>query len=691
VGLTPLPLGALLRRADRDLAGGTSLFGLPARRFWAPAPAPADLSVRIHGRPAATPFGPAAGPHSQLAQNIALSWLAGARVIELKTVQVRDDLVIPRPCIDMRTVGYNVEWSQELTLEQSLEEYVKAAMLVRLLAASGRLPAGAGTGDTVFDLSVGYDLAGLRSPRVEAFVAGLTDARPTIDRLRRDIPSAFGAWRDLDFPAQICATATLSTFHGCPPGEIRAMAAHLMREHGLACTVKLNPTLLGPADARALLHDALGFDEVVVPEDAFARDLRWDDLCAMAEALDAEARQLGTGFGLKLTNTLVVENRAGFLAPGEREAYLSGAPLHVLAVELLHRVRTAFGTRFPLSFSAGVDAGNFADTLALGLAPVTACTDLLRPGGYGRTAAYFRRLSERMASIGATTIDELVILGHGCAREALAAAGAAAAIGADQRAAAGAALDSGTPLRDAGLHAATLAAWRRAAEPLNAATYAEAVRRDPRYARARNATPPRKIGRALWLLDCLTCDKCLPVCPNDALFTAVVPAVPLPRATARMGPDGRWSVSILPPLVPAEPHQILVFDGFCNDCGNCDVFCPEDGGPHRTKPRLFATEADWRRAAPQPGLVLSPAGRGPRVLGRDDGREREVVLDGGLAHYTGEGFRVRFDPADPAGSLAGSAGPGVEVDLGWPLVMLALREAVMAPGAVSYLTCLEDP
>jgi putative selenate reductase len=143
--------------------------------------------------------------------------------------------------------------------------------------------------------------------------------------------------------------------------------------------------------------------------------------------------------------------------------------------------------------------------------------------------------------------------------------------------------------------------------------------------------------------------------------------------------------------VPAEPHQILVFDGFCNDCGNCDVFCPEDGGPHRTKPRLFATEADWRRAAPQPGLVLSPAGRGPRVLGRDDGREREVVLDGGLAHYTGEGFRVRFDPADPAGSLAGSAGPGVEVDLGWPLVMLALREAVMAPGAVSYLTCLEDP
>ena len=88
----------------------------------------------FHGRRVPTPYGPAAGPHAQLAQNVALAWLGGARIIELKTVQIRDDLVIPRPCIDMQTVGYNVEWSQELKLEQSLEEYVKASLLVRMLA-----------------------------------------------------------------------------------------------------------------------------------------------------------------------------------------------------------------------------------------------------------------------------------------------------------------------------------------------------------------------------------------------------------------------------------------------------------------------------------------------------------------------------------------------------------------------------
>ena len=92
-----------------------------------------DLSTRFHGHRAATPLGPAAGPHTQLAQNIALSYLAGGRILELKTVQVNDHLVIPRPCIDMRTVGFNVEWSQELEVEQSPREYAKARFLVAIL------------------------------------------------------------------------------------------------------------------------------------------------------------------------------------------------------------------------------------------------------------------------------------------------------------------------------------------------------------------------------------------------------------------------------------------------------------------------------------------------------------------------------------------------------------------------------
>ena len=47
--------------------------------------------------------------------------------------------------------GYNVEWSQELKLEQSLEEYVKASMLLEIVVASGRLELEPGFDEFLFD------------------------------------------------------------------------------------------------------------------------------------------------------------------------------------------------------------------------------------------------------------------------------------------------------------------------------------------------------------------------------------------------------------------------------------------------------------------------------------------------------------------------------------------------------------
>ena len=76
--------------------------------------------------------------------------------MELKTVQVLDELQIPRPCIDMQTVGYNVEWSQELRVEQSLHEYVKGSMLIQILQASGKLTLANNFGNVLYDMSVGY-------------------------------------------------------------------------------------------------------------------------------------------------------------------------------------------------------------------------------------------------------------------------------------------------------------------------------------------------------------------------------------------------------------------------------------------------------------------------------------------------------------------------------------------------------
>ncbi len=66
-------------------------------------------TVSVFGETCATPVGPAAGPHTQLAQNIVTSWLTGGRFIELKTVQILDRLELEKPCIDAEDECFNTK------------------------------------------------------------------------------------------------------------------------------------------------------------------------------------------------------------------------------------------------------------------------------------------------------------------------------------------------------------------------------------------------------------------------------------------------------------------------------------------------------------------------------------------------------------------------------------------------------
>ena len=297
--------------------------------------------MAFHGGRASSPLGPAAGPHSQLAQNIVLSWLGGSRIIELKTVQILDQLVIPRPCIDMRNVGYNVEWSQELRLSQSREEYVKASMLIEMLATE--LDVAVGFADVIYDMSVGYDLAGIQSEAVQAFIRGMQDATDLVERFRAEIPPAYGHLRELPFRTRLANSLTLSTFHGCPPDEIEKIIDYLLRNHGLNCVIKLNPTLLGAAEVRRLLADEMGYDDIEVPSEAFEKDTTWPQAEGFVERLSRTAGQLGLGLGVKFSNTLIVAHDGTFLPASEKVKYLSGPPLHVLAMHLVHRFRRRFG------------------------------------------------------------------------------------------------------------------------------------------------------------------------------------------------------------------------------------------------------------------------------------------------------------------------------------------------------------
>ncbi len=673
VQLAPVPFDVLIGRMFCELAEKKSIFDLPAQRFVQNYPG-RDLSIALHGRRASTPFGPAAGPHTQMAQNIALSWLAGGRAIECKTVQVNDAIEVTRPCIDMGTVGYNVEWSQELTVAQSLEEYVKGAMLIEMLKASG---VGAGLSDTVFDMSVGYDLAGIRSAKVRGFLESMLDASAVVDKLRAQIPEPWRKFRDLPYPTRISDTLTLSTFHGCPPGEIEAIVEHLVGEVGLDVVVKLNPTLIGREELDFMLRDTMGYRDTDVPDRAFAEDATWDEVVDLVERLGPFARARGRSFGVKFSNTLVVVNDKGVFPRSEPLMYLSGPPLHPLAIALVARFRGVFGDRFPVSFSGGVDEGNFADTVALGLKPVTACSDLLKFGGYRRGWRYIGDLVKRMDAARAKDIDTFVIKAHGEAEAAL----AELELPEERAAACRVALANGGDLRAAAGDA--FAAWVSAARVLNAAVYAERALTNRRYSAAENETPPKKIGSSLVLFDCLTCDKCIPVCPNDANFSFSLPLGE--TAVERVSPvPGGFEVEIAGAIKVAKPRQIGAFADVCNECGHCDVLCPEDGGPYLTKPLFFGSQESFEASPHRDGFVVDKHGDGLAMRGRFGGEVVRLERRGARVRFSGQGFDLELDPGDVAATVSGAAeGP---VDLTRLRIMLPILDAVAAPGAVNYVS-----
>ena len=123
-------------------------------------------TIEIFGRKLENPVGPAAGPHTQLAQNLVAAYVAGARFFELKTVQKMDgqelSACIPKPCIVAEEEAYNCEWSTELYVPQAMEEYIKGWILIHVIAKEF----GIGSPDGFqFNMSCGYNLEGIKDKR----------------------------------------------------------------------------------------------------------------------------------------------------------------------------------------------------------------------------------------------------------------------------------------------------------------------------------------------------------------------------------------------------------------------------------------------------------------------------------------------------------------------------------------------
>lgn len=379
------------------------ILGLHRDLFFRPGP-DNRLTLERYGRRLDSPLGVAAGPHTQLAQNIISAWLTGARYMELKTVQVLDELNVTKPCIDMADEGYNCEWSQELKLDQSFDEYLNAWIILHLLQDRmfGSLANGPGF---IFNMSVGYNLEGILSPTVQRFLDRMADCRADKEEKIAALAAFYPRVTELDIPDCISDNITVSTMHGCPPDEVEKIGRYFIEERGLKTTIKLNPTLLGPERVRGILNDELGFP-VWVPDLAFEHDLKYPDGVALIKALTQAAEENDTVFNLKLTNTLETSNRDQNLPDSEGMVYMSGRALHPISINLAARLQAEFNGKLDISFSAGVDCFNLARTIACGLKPVTVCSDILKPGGYGRLSQYLEELDRALTEVGARTIDD---------------------------------------------------------------------------------------------------------------------------------------------------------------------------------------------------------------------------------------------------------------------------------------------
>jgi putative selenate reductase len=365
----------------------------------------------------------------------------------------------------------------------------------------------------------------------------------------------------------------------------------------------------------------MGYDGVELDPAAFDKDLHWDQLSAFLPRLRAQAEAKGLGLGVKFSNTLVCRHEEPPFADGEM--YLSGPPLHVLATKLAARFRAEFPT-VPITFSAGVEAANFPACVQSGLAAITSCSDLLKGGGYGRMTKYLRALEKDMAVAGAADLASYV---------------------------------DGDGSRYLATRAASLEqepAWHRDAQKA-----------------------PRKVGTDLVLLDCLTCDKCIPVCPNAANFAFDVPkGTWTPGRVAWRG--GSISTSEGRPLIAAKRHQIGNVADACNLCGQCDPWCPEDGGPYLAKPTLFLSQESWDDHPEREGFLVAPdrswiRWRRPGVSLRYVRRGAEACLE------TDEGQVWLLDDAPVR-----SAGTG-DLDLRDAVTLRLLLEGFEAAGSRIWL------
>jgi putative selenate reductase len=101
--------------------------------------------------------------------------------------------------------------------------------------------------------------------------------------------------------------------------------------------------------------------------------------------------------------------------------------------------------------------------------------------------------------------------------------------------------------------------------------------------------PEEAIAEATRCLQCDdVCNICIGVCPNFAniSFQTESENIPIYKIENR---NGEFNPFVDDKFIVEPNPQIFNIGDFCNECGNCNTFCPTNDAPYLTKPKFYLT------------------------------------------------------------------------------------------------------
>ena len=141
------------------------------------------------------------------------------------------------------------------------------------------------------------------------------------------------------------------------------------------------------------------------------------------------------------------------------------------------------------------------------------------------------------------------------------------------------------------------------------------------------------------------CNLCVTVCPNRANqsytlgpFEAGLPVLFVTDEGLEKGPEQTLQLE--------QRHQIVNLTNFCNECGNCQTFCPTSGAPYREKPRLHLDRPSYE-AETERAMLIERQDDGFLLSARFDGAEHQLL-------YQAEKVRYRSPLVDATLTVTGS-------------------------------------